>query len=123
MEDASFMLITGVAPVWNDDWQSRVQMSINDHGKHRTVDEMIHQRVGNFDESKRYQRVVFDRTEAWLAQLDPAESPRSSSPDLSPKSPAPTALGSPGLTASPSSTQPSAGCRRQRTRIDHGHHT
>jgi hypothetical protein len=73
MEDASFMLITGMAPVWNDDWQTRVQMAINDHGKHRTVNEMIHQRVGDFDEFKRYQRVVFDRTEAWLARLDPAE--------------------------------------------------
>jgi len=73
MEDASFMLITGVAPVWNDDWQDRVQMAINDHGKHRTVDEMIHQRVGDFDQFKLYQRAVFDRTEAWLAQLDPAE--------------------------------------------------
>jgi len=73
MEDASFMLITGVAPVWNDDWQDRVQMAINDHGKHRTVDEMIHQRVGDFDQFKLYQRAVFDRTEAWLAQFDPAE--------------------------------------------------
>jgi hypothetical protein len=34
---------------------------------------MIHQRVGDYDEFKRYQRTVFDRTEAWLAQLDPAE--------------------------------------------------
>jgi hypothetical protein len=73
MEDASFMMITGVPPVWNDDWQERVQVTINDHGKHRTVDEMVHQRIGGYDDFKAYQRAVFDRTEAWLADLDPAE--------------------------------------------------
>ncbi len=36
MEDVCFMAITGIAPVWNDDRQSEVQMTINDHGKHRT---------------------------------------------------------------------------------------
>jgi hypothetical protein len=73
MEDASFMMITGTPPVWDEAWQERVQVAINDHGKHRTVDEMIHQRIGDFDEFKAYQRVVFDRTEAWLAELDAAE--------------------------------------------------
>lgn len=73
MEDASFMLITGIAPVWNDDWQSRVQVAVNDHGKHRTVDEMVHQRIGNYEAFCDYQRTVFDRTEAHLADLAPAE--------------------------------------------------
>ena len=73
MEDASFMLITGVPPVWDDQWQERVQVAINDHGKHRTVAEMVGQRIGDFDEFKAYQRAVFDRTEAWLADLDAAE--------------------------------------------------
>jgi hypothetical protein len=73
MEDVCFMAITGVAPEWNDEWQSRVQMAINDHGKHRTVDEMIHQRIGDFDAFKQYQRTVFDRTEAHLDTIDPGE--------------------------------------------------
>lgn len=72
MEDACFMMIAGIAPVWNDDWQTRVQMAIDDHGKHRTVDEMVHQRIGDFEAFKTYQRAVFDRTEAWLDELDPA---------------------------------------------------
>jgi hypothetical protein len=71
MEDASFMLITGIAPIWNADRQARVQMAIDDHGKHRTVDEMIHQRVGDYGAFKEYQRAVFDRTEAHLATIDP----------------------------------------------------
>lgn len=73
MVDASFMMITGVPPIWNDEWQERVQVTVNDHGKHRTVDEMIHQRIGDYDAFKEYMRTVFDRTEAWLADLDPAE--------------------------------------------------
>src|SRR5579863_4932304 len=59
MEDASFMLITGVAPVWDADWQTRVQMTVNDHGKHRTVDEMVHQRIGDYGAFCEYQRTVF----------------------------------------------------------------
>lgn len=73
MEDSSFMMITGEMPVWNDEWQSRVQMTVNDHGKHRTVDEMVHQRIGDYEAFKAYQRTVFDRTEAWLDTMDPAD--------------------------------------------------
>jgi hypothetical protein len=73
MEDASFMLITGMAPVWDDDWQARVQVTVNDHGKHRTVAEMMHQRIGDFEAFCDYQRTVFNRTEAHLAGLAPAD--------------------------------------------------
>jgi hypothetical protein len=73
MEDASFLLITGIAPVWGPEWQERVQMAVDDHGKHRTVDEMVHQRIGDYEAFKAYQREVFDRTENHLATLDPAE--------------------------------------------------
>ena len=73
MMDASFMMMTGTPPIWNAEWQQRVQMSIDDHGKHRTVDEMVHQRIGDYAAFQDYMETVFARTEAWLAQLDPAE--------------------------------------------------
>ena len=73
MHDASFMLLTGVAPIWNAEWQARVQMAIDDHGKHRTVDEMVHQRIGDYDAYIEYQRAVFARSHAHLAAMDPAE--------------------------------------------------
>jgi len=73
MIDASFMLMTGAAPIWNDEWQARVQMTVNDHGKHKTVDEMVHQRIGDYEAFQEYMRAVFTRTEEWLDQLDPAE--------------------------------------------------
>jgi hypothetical protein len=73
MHDASFMMLTGQAPIWNADWQARVQMAIDDHGKHKTVDEMIHQRIGNYEAYIEYQRAVFARSHAHLAAMDPAE--------------------------------------------------
>ena len=73
MIDASFMLMTGTLPIWNAEWQTRVGMTIDDHGKHRTVDEMIHQRIGDYEAFQEYMRAVFTRTEEWLAQLDAAE--------------------------------------------------
>jgi len=73
MHDASFMLMTGAMPIWNDDWASRVGMSINDHGKHRTVDEMVHQRIGDYAAFIEYMNAVFSRTETWLDEVDPSD--------------------------------------------------
>jgi DinB superfamily len=73
MQDMTFSVIAGTQPIWDATWQARVQMAIDDHGKERTVDEMIHQRVGDYDEFAQYQREVFGRTEAWLADLQPDE--------------------------------------------------
>jgi hypothetical protein len=70
MQDSSFFVLTGQLPIWNDEWQDRVQMTINDHGKERPVEDMIHQRIGDFEQFKLYQRAVFDRTEAQLKQVD-----------------------------------------------------
>ena len=66
MQDVTFAVLAGEPPVWNDDWQAEVQMAIDDHGKERTVDEMIHQRVGDYDAFKEYMRTVYQRTEGWL---------------------------------------------------------
>ena len=71
MQDTTFMVVSGELPIWNDHWQERVQMAIDDNGKERTVNEMVQQRIGNFDEFKEYQKTVFDRTEGWLALRDP----------------------------------------------------
>jgi hypothetical protein len=73
MMDASFMLMTGATPIWTDEWQAKVNMQIADHGKHRTVEEMVHQRIGNYEAFKEYMRLVFGRTEAWLDSLDATE--------------------------------------------------
>ncbi len=69
MQDATFMVLTGVAPVWGPQWQEKVRMAVDDHGKERTVDEMALQRIGDYDAFKAYQRAVFSRTEAHLGAL------------------------------------------------------
>jgi hypothetical protein len=73
MEDGAFMMLTGELPIWNDEWQARVQMAIDDAGKERTVEEMVDQRIGDYEAFKEYQRAVFDRTEAYIGAMDPAD--------------------------------------------------
>jgi len=73
MIDASFMLMTGVTPIWDAEWESRVRPAIADNGKNRTVAEMVHQRIGDYEAFQEYLHAVFDRVEKWLADLDPAE--------------------------------------------------
>jgi len=70
MIDASFLLMTGTPPVWDESWEARVNPAIADHGKHRTVDEMVHQRIGDYSAFQEYQRAVFERTEAHLDAMD-----------------------------------------------------
>ena len=73
MQDTAGAVISGEAVVWNADWQARVKMTIDDHGKERTVAEMGQQRIGDYEAFKAYQAAVFGRTEKWLAGLEPSE--------------------------------------------------
>lgn len=73
IEDASFMLITGAPPIWDQRWQARVAMAVDDHGKHLPVTEMVQQRIGDYTAFGEYQLAVFERTEAHLDGLDPAD--------------------------------------------------
>ena len=70
MEDVAFMLTTGERTEWDESWQEKVRMAIPDHGKHMTVAEMVHQRIGKYAPFCEYQRAVFDRTESWLETLE-----------------------------------------------------
>lgn len=73
LHDASFMGISGATPIWNEDWQARVKMAIDTHGKDEPPEKMIDQRIGDLDAFKEYQRAVFDRTEAHIETMDPAD--------------------------------------------------
>lgn len=73
MIDASFLLMTGTPPIWDHEWETRVRPAIPDHGKHRSVEEMVHQRIGDYEAFGEYLHAVFDRVEAWLDGLDPEE--------------------------------------------------
>ncbi|HET7651556.1 MAG TPA: hypothetical protein VFK42_00870 [Acidimicrobiales bacterium] len=72
IEDGSATMLGAGDMVWSDEWAARIGLTIDDHGKHRTVGEMVHQRIGDYDAFKAYMAAVFDKTESWLAGLDPS---------------------------------------------------
>lgn len=73
MQDASFMILSGEPFICNDEILDAINPSTRDHGKHKTVEEMDVQQIGNYEAFIDYMNKVFARTEKWLAQLDPAE--------------------------------------------------
>ena len=70
LEDTAVVLLGGPGPIWNDTWAQGLQLGILDHGKHRTVEEMMDQRIGNYEAFLAYQSAVFATTESWLDELD-----------------------------------------------------
>ncbi|MCV7225510.1 DinB family protein [Mycolicibacterium komossense] len=71
MEDVSLVMLSGLPTVWEAAWERRIGLGVPDHGKHRSVDEMMAQRIDDFAAFCDYQRHVFDKTERWLAELEP----------------------------------------------------
>ena len=72
IEDTSLLMLGGPPMIWNPEWGDRIGLGVHDHGKHKTVDEMMAQRIDDYDAFCDYQRQVFDKTEGYLADLDPA---------------------------------------------------
>ncbi|HVF32600.1 MAG TPA: hypothetical protein VM933_06145 [Acidimicrobiales bacterium] len=72
IEDGSAAMLGAGSMVYDDNWADRMGLTIADHGKHRTVDEMVGQRIGDYDAFCAYQAAVFAKTERWLAELDPS---------------------------------------------------
>ena len=70
IEDGSAAMLGAGDLVYDDTWGKRMGLSIEDHGKHKTVDEMVEQRISDYDAYCDYQARVFARTESWLATLD-----------------------------------------------------
>jgi hypothetical protein len=71
IEDGSASVLGAGPMVYTPEWGERMKLAILDHGKARTVDEMVHQRIGDYDGFKDYMAQVFAKTEGWLASLDP----------------------------------------------------
>ncbi len=77
MEDSTYPVVSGgEPPVWNDEWAARLQLTIPDHGKEKTPEEMVGQRIGDYDAFIDYMNTVWERSEALIAQLDPDALPR-----------------------------------------------
>ena len=72
IEDSTLVLAGGPSPQFDDLWASRIGLGIVDHGKERSVDEMMHQRIDDFDAFQSFQRLVFTTTEDFVATIDPS---------------------------------------------------
>jgi hypothetical protein len=72
IEDGSALMLGAGPMIYSDEWAERIGLTIHDNGKHKTVDEMVCQRIGDYDAYQEYQQRVFAKTESWLAGLDPA---------------------------------------------------
>jgi hypothetical protein len=72
IEDGSATMLGAGPMVYDESWASRMGLAIADHGKHKTVDEMVAQRIGDYDAFKDYMQLVFMKTESWLASLEPS---------------------------------------------------
>ena len=73
IEDGSATMLGAGPMIYDDGWAARIGLTIADHGKHRTVEEMVHQRIGDYAGFTEYMGLVFAKTESWLAALEPAE--------------------------------------------------
>ena len=72
IEDGSATMLGAGPMIWDDTWGDRIGLVIHDHGKHKTVEEMVHQRIGDYAAFREYLVAVFAKTEGWLAGLDPS---------------------------------------------------
>lgn len=71
IEDLSVEFVGGPEPQFNDGWATRIGLGVSDHGKGRAVEEMMHQRIGDYDALLEFQRLVFGATESFVASIEP----------------------------------------------------
>ena len=83
IEDGSVSMLGGPGLVYDDGWGTAMGLAIADHGKHRSVEEMVGQRIGDYERFCEYQRLVFSKTEDWLDSLAGGGSSSGSSSPLS----------------------------------------
>ncbi len=72
IEDGSASMLGAGPMVYEPSWGARMGLAVEDHGKERTVAEMMGQRIGDYDAFTEYLGLVFAKTEGWLAALDPS---------------------------------------------------
>lgn len=71
IEDGAIVFAGGPMPQFNEEWATRMGLAIPDHGKEKSVAEMMHQRIGDYDTFLEFQHDVFGASEAFVATIDP----------------------------------------------------
>lgn len=70
IEDFSASLLGAGPMVFEAGSGNRMQLAIADDGKHRSVEEMMAQRIGDYPAFVDHLQAVFAKTERWLGSLD-----------------------------------------------------
>jgi hypothetical protein len=73
IEDGSVTMLGGPPMVYDDTWAAKMGLTIADNGKHKTPEEMVEQRIGDYDAFKEYMTLVFAKTETYVAGLAPGD--------------------------------------------------
>jgi hypothetical protein len=71
IEDGSVVFLGGPMPQMSETWAARMGLAINDPGKEKSVDEMMHQRIGDYESFLEFQGLVYRATERFVAEIDP----------------------------------------------------
>jgi hypothetical protein len=72
IEDGSVVFTGGPMPLYDDTWATRLGLAVNDPGKEKSVEEMMHQRIGDYDAFLEFQQLVFSSTERYIEGIDPS---------------------------------------------------
>src|SRR5436305_7167420 len=72
IEDFSATMLGAGAMVYDESSAERMRLAIADDGKHRTVEEMTAQRIGDYEAFDVYMGDVFAKTETWLMTVEEA---------------------------------------------------
>ena len=72
LEDGALVCIGGTPPLFNEQWATRLDWGVPDHGKERSVEVMMHQRLGDYEAFRAIQALVSRATEDYVATVDPA---------------------------------------------------
>jgi len=72
IEDGSVVFVGGPPPQMSESWATRMGLAINDLGKEKSVDEMMHQRIGDYEAFCEFQRLVFQATEDFVTSIEPS---------------------------------------------------
>ena len=72
IEDGTAVFAGAPAPQFNERWAKRIGLGVENHGKERTVEEMMHQHIDDYEAFREFQGLVFGATEAFVESIDPA---------------------------------------------------
>ncbi|HUV57473.1 MAG TPA: hypothetical protein VMV96_01560 [Acidimicrobiales bacterium] len=69
IEDSTVVFAGGPLPQFGHGWAERIGLAVPDHGKERSVGEMMHQRIGDYASFVEFQLRVFAATEDYVASV------------------------------------------------------